>query len=187
MPEIIPNWHPMFVHYSIALLSIATLLFILGKIINNPSVTKAAHINLWLGAVISIGTVVAGLYAANTVAHDAESHAQMMDHRNWAIPTAVSFIALAVWSAWKCRKTINVSWLFIILMVVATGALSATGFKVAELVYRHGTGVMSLPDSSGEGHAGHAHPDGEHTNTKGNHHNTAKNRKKHDDGHNHEH
>ena len=72
-------------------------------------------------------------------------------------------------------------------MVVATGALSATGFKGAELVYRHGTGVMSLPDSSGEGHAGHAHPDGEHTNTKGNHHNTAKNRKKHDEGHNHEH
>jgi len=164
MPEIIPNWHPMLVHYPIALLSIATLLFIIGKAANKPSLIKAAHFNLWIGAIISIGTVAAGLYAASTVAHDAASHIQMMNHRNWAIPTAIGFVALAAWSAWRYRKTFNVSWIFVGLMLIGTGALSATGFKGAELVYRHGTGVMSLPESSGKGHSGHAHPDGGHGN-----------------------
>ncbi len=170
MPEIIPNWHPIFVHYSIALLSISTLLFLVGTFTKSrwkEALLKAGHINLWLGAIISVGTVAAGLYASNTVAHDSASHAQMMNHRNWAIPTTIGFIILAIWSAWNFRKKAPVSLTFVGLMLIATGALSATGLKGAELVYRHGTGVMSLPESSGKGHSGHAHPDGGHGNESG--------------------
>jgi uncharacterized membrane protein len=165
MPEIIPNWHPIFVHFSIALLSVATLLFVVGNYTSagwKETCLKAAHINLWLGALISIGTVIAGLLAAGSVAHDSESHAHMMNHRNWAIPTAGFFIILAIWSAVRYRKSLQRSLLFLGFMVIATGALAVTGFKGGELVYRHGTGVMSLPDSSGKGHAGHVHSDGGH-------------------------
>lgn len=30
MIEIIPNWHPIFVHFTIALLTISTLLYVAG-------------------------------------------------------------------------------------------------------------------------------------------------------------
>ena len=155
MPKIIPNWHPMFVHYSIALLNVATLLFIIGKVMNKPSVTKAVHINLWLGAVITIGTVIAGLSVASTAGHDAKSHAQMINHRDWAIPTAINFIALTIWLAWKYRQPINVSWRLILLMALTADALlSATKWYWHYVIAR---------DSSGEGYAGHNHPVGRHT------------------------
>lgn len=35
LPEIIPNWHPIFVHFTIALFSISTLLIIASLFIKN--------------------------------------------------------------------------------------------------------------------------------------------------------
>ena len=35
--------------------------------------------------------------------------------------------------------------------------IAITGFKGAELVYRHGTGVISLPDTGTHDHSAHAH------------------------------
>ena len=35
LPEIIPNWHPIFVHFTIALFSIATLLIMSSLFIKN--------------------------------------------------------------------------------------------------------------------------------------------------------
>lgn len=154
MPEILPNWHPIFVHFSIALLSIATLLFVAAALCSKCKATlqKAAHVNLWLGAAISIGTVAAGLYAADNVAHDGVTHPLMMDHRNWALGTVALFIALAVWSALRYRKNMPVSAAFVTLMVIATGILATTGYKGGELVYRYGTGVLALPQTASQAH-----------------------------------
>ncbi len=161
IPEIIPNYHPLFVHFTIALLSIATLLFLAGKVTNNETLTKAGHINLWLGALITIGTVAMGFYAYNTVVHDGPSHAAMTDHKSWALPTAGAFIVLALWSAATYRKTIQVGGLFLVLMVVASGSLAVAGFKGGEAVYRYGLGVMSMPQISGDGgHDSHEHAPG---------------------------
>ena len=161
IPEIIPNWHPVFVHFTIALLSTATLLFLAGKVTKNETLTKAGHINLWLGALITIGTVAMGFYAYNTVAHDGPSHAAMTDHKNWALPTAGAFIVLALWSAATYRKTIQVGTLFLALMIAASGSLAVTGFKGGEAVYRYGLGVMSMPQVAGDGgHGSHEHAPG---------------------------
>lgn len=161
MPEIIPNFHPLFVHFTVALLSIATLLFLAGKITGKETLTKAAHINLWLGAFITVGTVLAGWDAYNTVAHDGPSHAAMTDHKNWALPTAGAFMVLALWSAATYRKTVQASTLFLVLMIVASGSLAVTGFKGGEAVYRYGLGVMSMPQIAGDGgHGSHDHGDG---------------------------
>ena len=168
MPEIIPNWHPLFVHFTVALLITATGLFLLGTLASgkqwSATALKVAHINLWLGALVTIGTVITGLYAYNTVDHDTPSHIAMTDHRNWALPTAAAFAVLALWSMAIYRRSVKVGIPFLVVLLIAAGALSATAWKGGELVYRHGLGVMSLPNtsSSGEGHSGHAHPDGGH-------------------------
>jgi len=157
MIEIIPNWHPILVHFTIGLLAISTALYAAGYALKKENLLIAARWNLWLGALITIGTVVAGLYAYNTVAHDGMSHQAMTDHRNWALPTAAVYLLLAGWALAKQRGAKAVSLVFLIAMLLASPLLALTGYKGAEVVYRHGTGVMRMPEIHGDGgHGSHS-------------------------------
>ncbi len=161
--EIIPNWHPLLVHFTIALYVISALLFALGYFVTENAwkqkFTSAAYINLWLGALVTVLTVAAGIYAYNTVGHDAPSHLAMTDHRNWALATAAFFWVLAIWSVVHYRTGKAIGLFFVMPMIIGAGLLGATGFKGGEIVYRYGLGVMSMPKSEGEGHD-HSHEDG---------------------------
>lgn len=156
--EIIPNYHPILVHFTIGLLSISALLYLAGSILKKENLLIAARWNLWIGAILTIGTVIAGFDAYNSVAHDAVSHAAMTDHKNWALPTAGIFMALALWAACKQRGEKTVSPVFVVAIVLASGLLAMTGYKGGEVVYRHGTGVMRMPEIQGDGgHGSHSH------------------------------
>jgi len=156
MIEIIPNWHPVFVHFTVGLLAASTLVF-LAALLLKPSALKteaetAALWMLWLGAGFTILTVAAGLYAYATVGHDDPSHAAMKEHRNLALPTAAAFLALAVYSLMRVRRKKILPAFFPWLMLAAAVLLGVTAWHGAELVYRHGLGVMALPQAEGEGH-----------------------------------
>ena len=156
--EIIPNWHPVFVHFTIGLLSISAFLYLVGLVLQKPNLLIVARWNLWIGTALTVCTVLAGLYAYNTVMHDGPSHAAMTDHRNWALPTAGIFVMLALWAAWKQRGAKTVSPIFVCVMLLASGLLAMTGYKGGEAVYRHGIGVMRTPEVHGDGsHASHSH------------------------------
>lgn len=170
MIEILPNWHPVLVHFTIALFSTAIGLFFAGTIFVKKSwgkpLLQAAHLNLWIGAGFTVLTLLAGWDAYNTVTHDGPSHAAMTDHRNWALFTAALFFVITVWSILICRKTIRVGIPFLVTLLVAAGLLATTGFKGAEAVYRYGIGVMSMPKVSGDGgHGSHSHGEGAHHET----------------------
>jgi len=162
MPEIIPNWHPIFVHFTVALLSLSVGLFVVTPFVKSRLKEQwytVARWTLWFGAAITIATGLAGLYAYNTVAHDTPSHLAMTDHRNWAVVAIVMFLALAAWSIVWVRKGKNLGTVFVICMVIAGGVLASTAWRGGEVVYRYGLGVMSLPQVEGEGHS-HSHADG---------------------------
>jgi len=166
MIEIIPNWHPILVHFTIALFATSTGLFFVGSIFSNKSwgdtLLKVAHVNLWIGAVITILTLLAGWDAYNTVNHDAPSHAAMTDHKNWAFVTAALFGVVTLWSFISNRKTLKVGKLFLLTIAVAATLLAVTGYKGGEVVYRYGLGVMSMPQVSGDGgHGSHSHGEGD--------------------------
>ncbi|MEO8402119.1 MAG: DUF2231 domain-containing protein [Gammaproteobacteria bacterium] len=163
MIQIIPNWHPIFVHFTVALFStsvgfytlayLSQLLKIFPKIA--PEFEIAARWCLWSVGIIVIGTVLAGLQAYNTVRHDEISHIAMTDHRNWAIPTAGMMVLIALWSLWRTYKQKPISLIFIIALLIVQGLLLATAWRGAELVFRYGLGVMSLPQAEGMGHHHH--------------------------------
>lgn len=162
MPEIIPNVHPIFVHFTVALLSLSVGLHVIGHFFKGPLVDQwriVARWTLWFGAGITLITGLAGLYAYNTVDHDTASHAAMTVHRNWAVFAIAFFFILAVWSIIKTRQKQNLGIVFIAAMVIAGGVLGSTAWHGGEVVYRYGLGVMSLPKVEGEGHA-HKHADG---------------------------
>lgn len=155
MFEIIPNWHPIFVHFTVALLSLAVGLFAVTPLVSSPLKEQwlvVARWTLWFGAGFTVITVAAGFYAYNTVAHDTPSHAAMMDHRNWAVATIALFMALTVWSVVAVRKGKQLGVAFVVAMLISGGVLASTAWRGGEAVYRYGLGVMSLPKAKGEGH-----------------------------------
>lgn len=159
MIEIIPNLHPIFVHFTVALLSTAVLLTVIAPCLpvpHQPACRTVAQWNLWLGTVITLATALSGLQAYHTVSHDAASHVAMTDHRNWAILTVTLFAAAAIWSGIQARRQKQTGPGFVIVLAIAGVVLASTAWHGGELVYRHGLGVMSLPNISSDNHH-HAH------------------------------
>lgn len=160
MIEVIPNWHPLLVHFPIALLSMATLFFIAMKIAGDRPIEDKlrtlAYWNLWSGTGFAIAAVIAGWFAFNSVSHDTPSHAAMTVHRNWALVTLVSYILISIWSFFYYKNEKKVSIIFTLTMVLAFVLLVSTGWRGSEVVYRYGLGVMSMPKAEGDGHA-HEH------------------------------
>ncbi|MCW8410680.1 DUF2231 domain-containing protein [Legionella sp. PATHC035] len=159
MFEILPNWHPILVHFTVALFTSAFgfyLLTYLSKYIHfvpNKMTIEfeiVARWCLWCAALGTILTVLAGLYAYNTVTHDEPAHLAMMSHRNWALSTAVVMWLVAIWSLWRYYKQKAMTLTFLIALLFVQGLLLSTAWRGGELVYRHGLGVLSLPNPEGE-------------------------------------
>lgn len=156
-----PNLHPIFVHFTVALFSTSFVLYLavyLIKFQNNAFIKLSNELEitarwcLWMAALITIFTALAGLYAFNTVKHDAASHIAMTNHRNWAVPTASAIILLSIWSLWDFYKNRRPKALFLIGILITQILLTSTAWRGVELVFRYGLGVMSLPQSEGTGH-----------------------------------
>lgn len=152
-----PHWHPIVVHFTVALLSFAALLYVIAFFRKTPtSAGLAADWVFVFGVAALIITAGFGFMAYYTVAHDGPSHAAMTDHRNWALATAVVFLALGLWRLLAKKAGA----LFVAGMVAATLVLGVTGFKGGHLVFSYGLGVQSLPEAEGPGHH-HDHGGGE--------------------------
>ena len=165
MFEIIPNWHPVFVHFTVALWSLAAFFYLSLPLIKSPSLhmqwTVLARCNLWLGTGFGVVTAILGWLAYNSVAHDTPSHVAMTEHRNWAVTTLLLFLLLTGWSVWRYRRNITATSVkFLTALALAAVLLMTTAWHGAEVVYRYGIGVKSLPKAegktSGDAHA-HEH------------------------------
>ncbi len=161
MIEIIPNWHPLLVHFTIGILSCSVLFYVASYAFDlnfrlERQWIHVANWTLWTGCLFTIFTVLAGWHAYNTVAHDDVAHAAMTLHRNWAIPTALAFLLLGVAALRTVKRNRKPAALFISSSIIALLMLMTTGWLGAEVVYRHGLGVMSLPNTQEEHHH-HAH------------------------------
>ncbi|NNG04540.1 MAG: DUF2231 domain-containing protein [Inquilinus sp.] len=158
-------WHPMLVHFAVALLVASLLLFVAAYLLRErpagASALAAAWWNLWLGAGATVLTVAAGLLAyAEIGAHNEGAHAAMEAHRNWALATALPFLALAGWSVRMRRERVALP--FVAVLAAATVMLGITGWKGGTLVYNHGVGVAALEKVllSTRGGDSHGHDDG---------------------------
>lgn len=162
MIQIIPNFHPVIVHFPIALTIVAFVtalasLFFKKRIFANQLAT-VSHYLLWLAAATSLVAVVFGWLAYNSVNHDDAGHAAMTVHMIWAFSTAAVLVMLATFDFKKHHTNIIMPIYLVCLLGLASALVGATAWLGGELVYRHGIGVLSLPE---EEDAGVAH-DHEH-------------------------
>ena len=151
MSFIMPNWHPIFVHFSVGLLSTAVIFYSLAYLtakLHLPMAKELEVASRWcLGATgcITVGTVLAGLSAYDSVRHDVASLNAMNQHSNWALPTGGFILLLTFWSWRRFQQRKAMSPLFLMALLFAQGLLVATAWRGGELVFRYGLGVMSLP------------------------------------------
>ena len=162
MFEVLPNWHPMVVHFTVALLLTGSFLFLVGTVLARrpagSAATLVARWNLALGIVAALITLATGWQAYNTVAHDAPSHANMTVHLRWALGAAALFLVAGI-AAWIDRqRAAGAGPALLAAVMLGSVALAITGWLGGENVYRYGLGVMSLPKSDGHKHGGdHMH------------------------------
>lgn len=149
MPEIIPNLHPVLVHFPITLIAVSAVFHIAALATRGKACAThcaiMAHTTLWLGALAALPTVFFGWQAFNSVNHDEAGHVAMLAHRAWALATLAVLVALAGWDAWRSKVDAIPKWWFAGAVIVAWGLVGVTAWHGAELVYRHGLGVLSLP------------------------------------------
>jgi uncharacterized membrane protein len=172
MIEIIPNWHPLLVHFTVGLLSTSVLFYLASACLPEKKPWKQQWLNmanwsLWSGCLFAIGTAIAGWLAYNSVAHDSASHAAMTLHRNWALPTAATFLILGLSAIFNARKDCHPGFLFLTISIIAAGLLMVTGWLGSETVYRYGLGVKSLPKIEAAATDGHNHGSGSSHNESG--------------------
>jgi uncharacterized membrane protein len=160
MIDIIPNTHPIFVHYTVALIPLAACCYFLGYVFYNRYIGKELALVgrwcLWFGALASIATVSAGFIAYYSVVHDTPSHFAMTIHRNWALVTFSTILFMAIWSMALYFRKKTAGWVFLSMMICTAILVTITAWLGAEVVYRYGIGVQSLPESTSTGHQ-HSH------------------------------
>lgn len=163
MPEIIPNLHPLFVHFPIALLGVSAFFHLAAKAMQGKPryallCTTLAHATLWLGALAALPTALFGWQAFNSVNHDEAGHVAMLAHRAWALATVAVLVVLAGWDVWRNKVDAAPGTPCIAAVLAVWIMVPITAWHGAELVYRHGLGVMSIPAAAVDDHGHETHP-----------------------------
>lgn len=155
MIDIVPNWHPVIVHFPIALLTVAILSLLLANLLP-PHLHRAwwrfGHWNLRLGYLSALLAAWFGWLAYQSVPHDAEAHQVMHFHRNTALVTIALLTPFFIASWFSLRFTRLWVLIFSLALVAPGAGLAWTAWLGGELVYRHGVGVERLPDRGDHDH-----------------------------------
>ena len=150
MIDVIPNWHPAFVHFPIAFAT-AAVAFIATAILFKdrpwaPLSLMMGRWMLWAAAIFACVAAVFGWLAFNNVLHDEAGRLAMTLHRNWALAALGALVGLAIWTARAWRSLEAPSYGFLFLLAAMWLLIATAAWHGGEVVYRHGLGVMALPE-----------------------------------------
>ena len=135
------NLHPMFVHFPVALLPSALLLFGLAVWKKKESLIIAGRACLYLGAFGALLATLTGWRAEGGIPHNGTIHAMMQTHKYAALLVLTLVSGLSAWSfklEWSRRGQVSafVGILFLLNLVwVSVGDLGV------RMVYLEGAGV----------------------------------------------
>ena len=148
-PAWAPNFHPLVVHFPIALLVVAAMVDLAAVVFKHDGWVNATATMLYvLGAVFAVAAYVTGRSAAGTVLLPGMAHPLVDEHWNWAFRMIWYFGALAavrLWLSFRARAPrypIRVA--LLIGGLAGLTILYETAARGGELVFRHGVGVEAV-------------------------------------------
>lgn len=143
-------WHPLFVHFPIALLIIATISGVTALFLNSKRKENwqtASGVLLLLGTVTAWISIYTGNLADGIVARQICDPTILKEHELSAFKLAYLFSAAAsiylviLFTRLKSMTKSIFNYLSVILMAIGTGYLVYTSHLGASLVYEQGAGV----------------------------------------------
>ena len=141
----VTEWHPMVVHFPLALVLTGALALSASCIKELASQSKAlATVGTWnvcLGAVASLFALGTGLAAVVSIHVDPEARAAVGVHVKWAIFTSIALLLLGVWRGAGNAQDARPSRLFLAVLWAVAAALIVTGYRGGQNVYRYGVGL----------------------------------------------
>jgi uncharacterized membrane protein len=143
--NLLPGWHPVAVHFPLALVLCASLLLWAARLVRREQLAATlATVGTWnlcLGAGAALLALATGLAAVLDLEVGAAAHRAISAHMKWALFTSLALMLLAVWRGAGTASGSRPSWLFILLLTANSAALMVTGYKGGENVYRYAVGV----------------------------------------------
>jgi len=150
--RLLPGWHPIVVHFPLALVVTATLFLFAARLLRRESyVATLATVGTWnlcLGAFAALTALATGLAATIGLHVGVAAHQAISLHVKWAIFTTLALVLLAVWRGAGTAQESRPSWIFMVVLWAATLALVYTGYRGGQNVYHYGVGVMMTPASA---------------------------------------
>jgi uncharacterized membrane protein len=150
----VPNWHPLVVHFPIALVLAATVLLLAARLLRSESLAASAATvgtwNLCLGTAAAVFALGSGLGAVLNLDVGAAAHQAISLHLKWAMVTTLLLLLLAVWRGAGSASRSRPSWLFLVLLLAASAALAMTAYRGGKNVYEYGVGVKKIAARSFE-------------------------------------
>lgn len=139
------NFHPLLVHFPIALLLSYVALDWGGRIWKGKPFTEAAWYTLLLGLVGTLFTLISGLLAARGVPADSPALATLTTHKFIGLATFVIFgIQALCYARNRGKYTRGKQALHTVIQIMGVALVVATGYFGGELVYTFGLGVTAL-------------------------------------------
>ena len=141
----LPGWHPMVVHFPLALVVSATLFLLAARLLRDErhaaTLATVGTWNLCVGAVAALFALGTGLAAVVDLHVGAAARQAISMHLRWAIFTTLALVLLAVWRGAGSAQDSRPSPFFLVVLIAATVALMVTGYRGGQNVYRYGIGV----------------------------------------------
>ena len=155
------NIHPLFVHFPIAFFTAFFVVDVFGAIARKLQWRYVASWLLYLGAIATIFTVIAGLFAADSVEHGDDVHEIMERHEH----IGISVLSLSLFlSAWRLKQwglhSVTANMVFLSLAGFLCVLLSLGADLGGLMVYQYGVSVK--PAAISEAIPGH-HSEGAST------------------------
>jgi uncharacterized membrane protein len=144
----LPGWHPMVVHFPLALvLAAAALLFAARLLRSETLAATAATVGTWnlcMGAIAAVFALGTGLAAVLDLELSEAARRAISLHMKWAMFTTLLLVLLAVWRGAGTLPGSRPSRMFLIVLSVAAAALIFTGYRGGMNVYEYGVGVKKI-------------------------------------------
>ncbi len=144
-----PNFHPMLVHFPIALIFIVVACDLIGHITGKKPYIKAANIITGFAALGAIASVLTGVAAEESVwlpgsAHDLFELHELLGFTFLGIVVVLAIIRLAVGE----KIYGSMGRVALLIAIIGAAVVGWGGYLGGEMVYTHGAGVKQAEIST---------------------------------------
>ncbi len=135
------NFHPIVVHFPIAFLCGAALLYFLAAAIGSESLKWAAFWSLILGTLAAAVSITTGLEAGEGVMIAESVRTALLDHhKHLMIATGVIAAVLAIWALAARPMPSRFRWAFLVGLLVMCAVLARGADYGSRLVFDYNAG-----------------------------------------------